>query len=63
VGGLRIALFNYLYAKKCGGSFILRIEDTDRKRYIPGAQEDLLKNWLTERDLAKKYSTIQDSIN
>jgi len=43
VGGLRTALFNYLYAKKCGGSFILRIEDTDRKRYIPGAQEDLLK--------------------
>ena len=43
VGGLRTALFNYLFAKKNNGSFILRIEDTDRKRYIPGAQEDLLK--------------------
>ncbi len=43
VGGLRTALFNYLFAQKNNGSFILRIEDTDRKRYIPGAQEDLLK--------------------
>ncbi len=43
VGGLRTALFNYLFARKNNGSFILRIEDTDRKRYIPGAQEDLLK--------------------
>ena len=42
VGGLRTALFNYLFAKKNKGSFVLRIEDTDRKRYIPGAQEDLL---------------------
>lgn len=42
VGGLRTALFNYLFAKKNNGSFVLRIEDTDRKRYIPGAQEDLL---------------------
>jgi len=43
VGGLRTALFNYLFARKNNGSFILRIEDTDRKRYISGAQEDLLK--------------------
>ncbi|MBN2018240.1 MAG: glutamate--tRNA ligase [Candidatus Cloacimonetes bacterium] len=42
VGGLRTALFNYLFAKKNDGSFVLRIEDTDRKRYIPGAQKDLL---------------------
>ncbi len=43
VGGLRTALFNYLFARKNNGSFVLRIEDTDRKRYIPGAQENLLK--------------------
>lgn len=42
VGGLRTALFNYLFARKNSGKFILRIEDTDRKRYIPGAMEDLI---------------------
>ncbi|MCK4357351.1 MAG: glutamate--tRNA ligase [Candidatus Cloacimonetes bacterium] len=41
VGGLRTALFNYLFARKNSGKFILRIEDTDRKRYIPGAMENL----------------------
>jgi glutamyl/glutaminyl-tRNA synthetase len=35
VGGLRTALFNYLYAKKKGGSFIVRIEDTDQTRFVP----------------------------
>ncbi len=39
IGGLRTALFNYLFAKKHGGSFILRIEDTDQTRYVPGAEE------------------------
>lgn len=42
IGGLRTALFNYLYARHCGGSFILRIEDTDRTRYVEGALENLL---------------------
>lgn len=42
VGGLRTALYNYLYAKKNNGSFILRIEDTDRARYVEGAVENLL---------------------
>ena len=37
VGGARTALFNYLFARRHGGSFILRIEDTDRKRYNPEA--------------------------
>jgi len=39
IGGLRTALFNYLFAKKNGGAFILRIEDTDQTRYVPGAEE------------------------
>jgi glutamyl-tRNA synthetase len=43
VGGLRTALYNYLFAQKNGGSFILRIEDTDRSRYIEGATESLLR--------------------
>ncbi|MDO9515841.1 MAG: glutamate--tRNA ligase [Syntrophales bacterium] len=42
VGGLRTALFNYLFARKHGGTFILRIEDTDQKRSIPGALEELI---------------------
>jgi glutamyl-tRNA synthetase len=42
VGGLRTALFNYLFARKNKGKFILRIEDTDQKRTIPGAIENLI---------------------
>ena len=43
VGSLRTALYNYLYAKKTGGEFILRIEDTDRSRYVEGAVENLIE--------------------
>jgi glutamyl-tRNA synthetase len=43
VGGLRTALYNYLFARKHGGVFILRIEDTDRNRYVPGAVDNLLR--------------------
>lgn len=39
IGGLRTALYSYLYAKKNGGKLILRIEDTDLKRYVKGAKE------------------------
>ncbi len=39
IGGLRTALFNYLFAKKHGGTFVLRIEDTDQTRYVLGAEE------------------------
>jgi glutamyl-tRNA synthetase len=42
VGGLRTALYNYLFAKKYNGKFILRIEDTDQSRYIEGAVENLI---------------------
>ncbi len=38
IGGVRTALFNYLFAKKHNGTFILRIEDTDQKRYVQGAE-------------------------
>lgn len=44
IGGLRTALFNYLFAKKNGGTFILRIEDTDQTRYIPGAEPYILES-------------------
>lgn len=42
IGGLRTALYNYLYAKKNNGKYLLRIEDTDRTRYVEGAIENLI---------------------
>lgn len=44
VGGLRTALYNYLFARKQGGTFVLRIEDTDQTRYVPGAIEKLIES-------------------
>ncbi|MEM9896337.1 MAG: glutamate--tRNA ligase [Bacteroidota bacterium] len=48
IGGLRTALFNYLFARKQGGSFILRIEDTDQKRYVKRAENYIVESldWL-----------------
>ncbi len=43
VGGLRTALYNYLFARKHNGTFILRIEDTDRSRYVEGAVDNLIQ--------------------
>jgi len=47
IGGLRTALFNYLFARHNNGVFVLRIEDTDRTRYVEGAIENLISilNW------------------
>lgn len=39
MGGVRTALYNYLFARKHGGQFLLRIEDTDQTRFVPGAEE------------------------
>ncbi len=38
IGGVRTALFNYLFARQCGGEMVLRIEDTDSRRFVPGAE-------------------------
>lgn len=48
IGGVRTALFNYLFAKKNNGVFFLRIEDTDQNRYVPGAEVYILEalEWL-----------------
>lgn len=48
IGGVRTALYNYLLAKKLGGTFILRIEDTDQTRYVPGAEDYIMEAlaWL-----------------
>ena len=47
IGGLRTALYNYLFARKQGGDFLLRIEDTDSGRFVPGAEEYIIEalNW------------------
>ena len=47
IGGVRTALFNYLFAKKNGGDFVLRIEDTDQTRYVEGAEDYIIEtlNW------------------
>jgi len=44
IGGVRTALYNYLYAKKTGGIFILRIEDTDQTRFVEGAEEYIMES-------------------
>lgn len=48
IGGVRTALFNYLFAKRHGGDFILRVEDTDLDRNVPGAEKETLEGfrWL-----------------
>jgi glutamyl-tRNA synthetase len=47
IGGVRTALYNYLFAHKHGGDFILRIEDTDQNRFVPGAEDYIMEalNW------------------
>jgi glutamyl-tRNA synthetase len=47
IGGVRTALYNYLFARKNGGTFILRIEDTDQTRFVEGAEEYIMEslNW------------------
>lgn len=44
IGGLRTALFNYLFARKNNGKFILRIEDTDQTRFVPGAEDYIVES-------------------
>ena len=48
IGNIRTALFNWLFARHHGGNFIVRVEDTDRERLVPGASDALLDTleWL-----------------
>ncbi|NUM32748.1 MAG: glutamate--tRNA ligase [Bacteroidetes bacterium] len=48
IGGVRTALYNYIFAKKNGGDFLLRIEDTDQTRFVPGAEDYIIETfkWL-----------------
>ena len=49
MGGVRTALYNYLFAKQRGGDFIIRIEDTDSQRFVPGAEKYIIEalNWCS----------------
>ena len=65
IGGVRTALYNYLFAKKQGGDFILRIEDTDSQRFVAGAEEYIIEafNWLGIKfDEGVDYSTNKATI-
>lgn len=48
IGGVRTALYNYLFARQHGGEFVFRIEDTDTQRFVPGAEEYIIESfrWL-----------------
>ena len=48
IGGVRTALYNYLFARRHGGTFVLRIEDTDQTRFVPGAEQYIIESlrWL-----------------
>ena len=48
LGGARTALFNYLLARKTGGKFVLRLEDTDQKRFVEGTEQEIMDGlrWL-----------------
>lgn len=64
VGNLRTILYNYLFAKHYDGKFIIRIEDTDQSRLVPGAIEDLLKvlKWAGIESDEGPYFTIDNKI-
>ena len=45
IGGVRTALYNYLFARQHGGDLVFRIEDTDSNRFVPGAEEYILESF------------------
>jgi len=68
LGGARTALYDYLIAKQTGGQFILRIEDTDRKRFVEGAEEEQMNSlrwlgvpWDESTDIGGPYGPYRQS--
>lgn len=69
IGGVRTALFNWLFARHYGGQFLLRIEDTDEKRFVPGAADDLMTSmrwvgidWDEGPDIGGPYGPYVQSV-
>ena len=61
IGGVRTALYNYLFAKQHNGDMVFRIEDTDSSRFVPGAEEYIIESfrWLgIPRELRRKVWTL-----
>lgn len=63
VGGLRTALYAYLIAKKAGGQFLLRLEDTDQKRSVEGGLENILKSLYWARTIPDEGLVMDDNGN
>jgi glutamyl-tRNA synthetase len=68
IGSVRTALYDYLLARQSGGQFILRIEDTDQKRYVPGAEQELMDSlrwvgleWDEGPDIGGPYGPYRQS--
>lgn len=68
MGTGRTALYDYLLARQTGGQFVLRIEDTDQKRFVPGAEEELVRslhwlglNWDEGPDIGGPYAPYRQS--
>jgi len=68
IGGARTALYNYLLARQTGGQFIIRIEDTDRRRYVPDAEREILEalawlglQWEEGPDIGGPYGPYRQS--
>jgi len=68
LGGGRTALYDYLLARQTGGQFILRLEDSDRKRYVPGAEQELMDglrwlglDWDEGPDIGGPYAPYRQS--
>jgi glutamyl-tRNA synthetase len=61
IGGLRSALFNWLYARHCGGTFLVRIEDTDRERYTPEHEKAIVDGLAWAGIISDEPIVIQTS--
>ena len=55
IGNLRTALYGYLFAKSQGGDFILRIEDTDRNRLVPGSEQQIVETFI-QKEAVEDFS-------
>ena len=53
IGGVRTALYNYLFARQHGGDLVFRIEDTDSTRFVPGAEEYIIESVLIASNLVE----------
>ena len=63
IGGVRTALYNYLFARQHGGDMIFRIEDTDSNRFVPGAEEYILESFNGWVSRSMRESALVESMD